>query len=226
MAATHFRSVLLGAVLVFSGTTVASAKDTTPGSKYEIKGNELEGCECTSVCPCIWSADATADQCRNLLGWEIIEGHYGSTKLDGLEFAASLIKSGKNIDKSMGSWEGVLYVPESATKEQQEAIQAVMKSEMGGAFAKLDVKQAPIKITGDSGNQELIVGSVGHLKLAARKDSHGKVMQIMNAPSPMALPVENCAIAEINTYNDAGTRWDFAGHNAFYGAFEMKSKSN
>jgi hypothetical protein len=217
-------AMLLGGMLV-ALTGLASAKGANSASKYEIKGNELEGCECTSVCPCIWSADATADQCRTLVGWEITEGHYGTTKLDGLEFAATLTKSGKNVEKSMGTMEGVLYVPDSATLDQQAAIEAVVKSEMGGMFSKLDVKKASIKITGDLGNQELTVGSMGHLKVTARKAPNGKVMQILNAPGVMALPVENCAIADVNTYNDAGTNWDFAGHNAFYGAFEMKSKS-
>ena len=55
-------------LVLLAGASLAIAKDTMSSTKYSIKGDELEGCECTSVCPCIFSADATADQCRGIVG--------------------------------------------------------------------------------------------------------------------------------------------------------------
>ena len=152
------------------------------------------------------------------------EGKYGNTNLSGVNFAAAITKSGKNMEKSMGTLEGVLFLPASATDDQRKAIEAILRGEMGAMFAKLEVKTVPIQITGMVGHQEMTVGTIGHLKVAALKGKDGKVPTIVNAPSPIALPVEYCATSEIDTYQDGATSWDFAGHNSFYGPFEMKSK--
>jgi hypothetical protein len=213
--------------ILLAGAGLAAAKDAAPAAtKYSVKGDQFEGCECTSVCPCIFSADATADQCRGLMGWTVKEGKYGTTNLAGLSFAAALTKSGKNLEKSMGSMEGVLFVPESATDAQRKAIEAIARAEVGAAFSKLDVKTVPIQVTGAPGSQELTVGTIAHLKVAALKGQNGQVPKIVDAPGALALPVEYCATSEIDTYNDGGITWDFAGHNSFYGPFEMKSKES
>lgn len=210
----------LGVIVVLSAaTTKPSAKKT-----YVLKGDYLEGCECNSVCPCIWSHDASNDQCRAIMVWKVTEGRYGSTNLKGLTFAGSLTKSGKNIEKTAGSWEGVLFVPEAATPAQREALAAIINAEWGSAFSALNIRTAPVEMKGTPGYEDVTIGSIGHLKITPLKNAKGQVPKIVNPPSPLALPVNYCAKADINTYDDGTSSWNFAGRNSFYGPFEMVSK--
>src|SRR2546425_589385 len=79
------------------------------------KGDQVEACECSSVCPCVFANDATFADCRGIMAYHIREGHYGSTDLGGINFALVLLKSGKNVPKTMGTWEGAIIVGSNAT---------------------------------------------------------------------------------------------------------------
>lgn len=210
------------ALAVLSLLCAGESQDKTP---YLMKGMQIEGCECDVYCPCIFSKDATGLDCRSISGWMIQEGNYGKTDLKGLVFAAALTKSGKNIEKAMGKWEGILYLPEKATEEQRKGIESILKEEVGGAFSKLEVKTADVRIACPTpDHHEVTIGKLGELKITGLKGANGQVPVIENAPSPVALPKTFCAKADVNAYNDGVTKWDFAGRNGFYGMFEMKSK--
>ncbi|MBI4564098.1 MAG: DUF1326 domain-containing protein [Planctomycetes bacterium] len=218
------KSVILVVGCVFAGMAAAAGWDTQEGPAYMIKGQQIEGCECDVYCPCIFQKDATADQCRALMAWKITEGKHGNTDLKGVVFAASVTKSGKNIEKAMGKWEGLIFVSDKSSEEQRKAIADILKREFGGAFAKLEVRTAPIEIMGGSEQYELKMGQIATMKISALKGKNGQVTVIENAPSPLALPKYYCARADVHTYNDGASKWDFAGRNAYYGGFEMKSK--
>lgn len=215
---------LLGAVLGCASSSGTAYGGGGQATGYLLSGDEFESCECDIYCPCIFSKDASFDQCRALIAWRVTEGSYGKTDLKGVVFAASLTKSGKNIEKTMGKWEGVIFVSDKSSEEQRKAIVEVLKKELGGAFAKIDVKTVPIEIKGSAGHYEVTVGKVATLKISPLKGSNGQVPVIENAPSPLALPKTYCAKADVHTYDDGAAKWDFAGRNAFYGAFAFKSK--
>lgn len=232
--ATHlpFAVVFSGALAALAmsagcASTTAYKPTNPPGPNptYLVRGEQLEGCECDIYCPCLFEGDATMDQCRGVMAWKVADGgHYGDTCLSGLTFAASITKSGKNLGKALGHWEGALFISDQATPQQREAVEAMLRKELGAAFSKLEVKSARIEIKGKPGAYELMIGQTSHLKLAALKGANGMVPVIENPPSPLALARTYCARAEVNTYDDGEAKWDFAGHNAYYGAFEMKSK--
>jgi len=217
------RIIALVSSIIVMGSTALAAGAAKSSPNYLIKGDYFEGCECSSICPCIWSADATEEQCRGLVTYQVREGHYGSTNLKGTLFAGSITKSGKNLEKTAGTWEGVIYLPESASKAQRDALEAIARKEIGQGFAKLEVRYVPVTVTGPVGHEELTISSVGHLKIAPVKGANGKVIKIENPPSPLANPISYVAKAEVNTYEDGGSKWDFAGRNSFYGPFVMKS---
>jgi hypothetical protein len=215
----------MAAVLALTLGCTSGAGAGSGGSTYAIKGVQIEGCECDTYCPCVFQKDATGMDCRGVIGWSIQEGRYRGTDLSGLVMAGVLTKSGKNVEKSMGKWEGILYLPEKASPEQRKALEAIMKDGMGGAFAKLEVKTAPVDIkcpTDD--HHEVTVGKVLALKITGLKGANGQVSVIENAPSPLVLPKLYCAKADVHTYDDGVSKWDFAGHNGYYGMFEMKSR--
>ena len=103
--------------------TMAKAK-----SPYVMKGDQVEGCECESVCPCVFAHDVSFADCRGIMAWHVAEGRYGATDLAGVNFAVFLLKSGKNVVKTMGKWEGMIYVSSNATPDQKAAQRKTLRA--------------------------------------------------------------------------------------------------
>jgi hypothetical protein len=202
----------------------SQSSPSAAGKGYHVRVHQFEGCECDSVCPCVFSKDTTRGDCRGLFVWTVREGRSGGVDLAGVKLAAALTKSGANMEKAMGQWTGIIYVGDKATEAQKNAIVDVMKAEMGPAFAKVEVKTAAIDIKHQDDSHEVTVGKVGSLKIKGIKGANGQVMILENPPSPIAPPKLWCATSEVNTYDDGMTKWDFKGRNAFYTDVELKSK--
>ena len=85
---------------------------------------------------------------------------------------------------------------------------AILKDQMGGAFAKLETKAAPVEMNCPTDeHHEQAVGKVSTLKITALKGANGKVPVIENAPSPIAPPKTSCAKADVNLYDDGTAKW-------------------
>jgi len=207
------------------GCATESSKPAAGGGKsYHVQVHQFEGCECDSICPCVFSKDTTHGDCRGLFVWSVTKGQAGGVDLSGVKLAAALTKSGANMEKAMGQWTGIIYVSDKATEAQKNGVVDVMKAEMGPAFAKVEVKTAAIEVKHEGDRNEVTVGKVGTLKIKGIKGANGQVMILENPPSPIAPPKLWCATSEVNTYDDGMTKWDFKGRNAFYTDLELKSK--
>ena len=55
-------------------------------TKWTIKGREFVNCNCSYGCPCQFNGLPTHGHCQAVGGFEMEQGHHGSTKLDGLKF--------------------------------------------------------------------------------------------------------------------------------------------
>jgi hypothetical protein len=197
-----------------------AAQEKTP---YSIKGEAIEACECAAVCPCIWTKDATFGECRGTVAFAISSGSFGKTDLKGIVFAMTVTKSGKNMVQGLGKWEGALYISDKASAEQKKAVEEFVKAKWGGVYAKLDVKSAAMETKIEADRRELTMGKISTIKIAALKNQDGTSPVIENPPFSL-YPKLHCAKAEVHTYDDGTSKWDFAGHNAFFGAFDYSSK--
>jgi hypothetical protein len=216
-------SLLALSAVSFVGCATQPSKPAD-GKGYALRVHQFEGCECDSICPCVFSKDTSHGDCRGIMVWSIADGHSGAVDLSGVQLAAALTKSGANMEKAMGQWSGIIYVSDKATDAQKTAVVDVMKAEMGPAFGKVEVKSASIEIARHEDHHEVVVGKVGVLKINGIKGADGQVMIIENPPSPIAPPKLWCAKSETNTYDDGTSKWDFKGRNAFYTDMELKSK--
>jgi len=216
---------IAGAGCATGGPSESSAPMAKAKAPYVLKGDQVEGCECASVCPCVFAHDVTFNDCRGTMGWHIKEGRYGGTDLSGINFALVLTKSGKNVPKTMGSWEGVIYVSSNATGEQKNAIVDVLATNWGKAFAKIDVRSEPIEFMRKEGDRyEVRIGKIAVLKSEPLKGAGGKAPVIKHATFSL-IPVLHCATADENTYDDGkGTKWDFKDRNSFYGPFDYRGE--
>ncbi len=209
------------ALVACGGARPSTAQDKPV--EYSLRGEELEACECDSVCPCIWTKDVSFTDCRSVLVWTIARGSYGSLDLSGTKFGLALTHSGKNIVGSMGKWEGTIYTDERASEEQKKAIVAICSAKWGKAFAKVDVRSAPIEFRIDGNKREATIGKAAVVKMTGLAGSDGKVPAIENPPFAI-IPKLYCAKADVHTFDDGATKWDFSGRNAFYGPYEYSGR--
>jgi hypothetical protein len=208
-----------------AGCATGGGHDPAPAmakakASYSLVGDQVEGCECMSVCPCVFAHDVTFADCRGTMAWHIASGRYGDQDLSGINFAIVLTKSGKNVPKTMGQWEGVIYVSSNASASQKAAIVDILSTNWGKAFSKVDVKSEPIEFHKEGERYTVKIGKVSTLKTAPIPGGGGKTPTIQHATFSL-IPVLHCATTTENTYDDgAGTKWDFKDRNSFFGAFD------
>lgn len=98
-------------------------------TRWHLVGDEVNGCNCDWGCPCQFNALPTHGYCQALIGFAVREGHYGSTRLDGVRFAVA------------ASWPGAIHqgggtmqfaFDESTTEAQREALSAIGSGRAGG----------------------------------------------------------------------------------------------
>ncbi len=94
--------------------------------EWEIKAREFANCNCDYGCPCQFNALPTHGNCQAVVGYEIDEGHFGETRLDGLRAAY------------VGKWPGAIHqgngemqviIDERADDSQREALRQILYGE-------------------------------------------------------------------------------------------------
>ena len=99
--------------------------------KWRIAGEEVGNCSCNWGCPCQFNAVPTNGHCESFVAWQIKDGFFGNTRLNGVRFAR------------VYSWPGPLWegngvrrtiVDEQATKEQRDALIALDSGQHGGTY--------------------------------------------------------------------------------------------
>jgi hypothetical protein len=106
-------------------------------ASWNIKGQYMETCNCTHVCPCITSnlsATPTEGECKAAIAMRIDTGQKDGVKLDGLKFLVLL-----HTPRAMheGDFTVGLIIDETASDAQVEAIGAIASGEAGGPMAAL-----------------------------------------------------------------------------------------
>lgn len=151
---------------------------TNGNTEWRIRGEEIGSCNCAWGCPCQFDANPTNGNCRALIGFEIREGHFGETKLDGVRWA-DLVSWPGPIHEGNGTIQVV--VDESASDEQREAVLALGSGEHGGAYFEIfasvlphvmDPLTAPIEIETDRERRvaSVKVGDIAEAKVEPIKN--------------------------------------------------------
>lgn len=204
---------------------------TASNITWRIEGDYFEGCNCDSICPCIFKDDPDEGYCNVTLAWHIQKGTYGDrTILDGLNVVALFHTPGNMLTGP--KWDVALYIDERATKEQNDALVAIYSGQAGGFFAVasnligriLGVKPASIEFGVDGKRRWLCIGDLLDLQIEGTSGADPNQESVIVNPAFSAVPGSNLVIAKSSkyTYNDHGMQWDSSGKNGFYCKFKYQ----
>lgn len=132
---------------------------------WHLNGTYVESCSCNTPCPCTVSLSlgADLDYCRALLAFDISDGDIDGVDVSGIG-VAMIAETPKVMTD--GGWKVGLYVSDSASDEQAEAMGRVFSGELGGPPAALGpligeflgVERAPMTFHDDGGTHAVKIG--------------------------------------------------------------------
>lgn len=198
---------------------------TTPAFADAITGEYVEARSAAVYAgACHYNSEFTTAGREAVLAWKVTKGAYNGVTLDGLRVMA-LVSGGDNLAVEGATRRSVLIVEESATKEQREALVALLKTKLGktlGAVAA--VKAAPIRFESDSAKVTVSAGKTATLNVSRYPCKHC-MMPATTWYAPVA-PTQDFSVAQgVETgYSDTtlGISWSQAStDNVFIGKFVM-----
>src|ERR671913_1217922 len=196
---------------------------------WKIEGDYFDGCNCKSICPCIFALDPTEGDCKGLAAWHIEKGHFtngtkndrNSTNTNNENANNNLINlANLNVIVSVHApghmltgpkWKIALYLDEKANNDQKDALTRIFTGQVGGDFFVemlsrtgeiMGIRSVPIEFN--------IEGKKRRIKIPAIAEMN---MEGLTGIDP------NIARATRHTYKDHGVEWDNSGRNAFYSRF-------
>jgi hypothetical protein len=210
---------------------------------WRLEGDYFDGCNCKSICPCIFALDPTEGDCKGLAAWHIEKGHFtnwtnsdrnsntsnNSINLDSLNVVISVRAPGNMLTGS--KWKIVLYLDEKANNDQKEALIKIFTGQVGGEFFAemlsrvgeiLGTRSVPIEFNIEGKKRRKIrIPSIAEMEIeglaGSNPDIEPKVVNPAFSNTPGIDPI--IARSTRHTYNDHGLEWDNSGKNAFYSRF-------
>ena len=145
---------------------------------WRISGEELASCNCAWGCPCQFNALPTPGRCEGLGGFQIREGYFGGTRLDGVRFARIFWWPGP-VHEGNGTRQTIIDV--EATPEQRAALIAMDSGEQGGAIFEIFAAVSPnllepvftaitLEIDRERRQGKLIISDIGESRLEPIKN--------------------------------------------------------
>jgi hypothetical protein len=123
--------------------------------EWRLIGEEVSPCNCEWCCPCQFEMAPTHGDCRGLMAYQVTEGHFGETNLDGVRFAEVFSLPGAPYQ---GDGTRQVVIDVETTPEQRAAIEQLMSGEHGGTYFEIfasilphshETLVAPVEIEAD-----------------------------------------------------------------------------
>ena len=194
---------------------------------WKLQGDYFEGCNCDSICPCLFFSDPDKGFCNVAVAWHVEKGHYDGTQLDRLNAVAVFVAPGNMF--SVPKWKAALYLDDSATEEQKEALSKIFSGQSGGFFAApanfigemLGIKSAPITFGMEGKRRWLHIPDYLNLEIEAIKGGDQNKDSVVTNPAFTVAPGYDPVISRStkHSYKDLGLEWDSSGKNGFYSKF-------
>ena len=194
---------------------------------WKLQGDYFEGCNCDSICPCIFLLDPDKGYCNAMVAWHIEKGHYAQTQLDGLNAVAVFVAPGNMFTGP--KMKAAFYLDQRADQEQVVALSKIFSGQSGGFFAAaanfigemLGIKSAPITFGMEGKRRWLHIPDYLKLEIEAIKGGDQNKDSVVTNPAFTVAPGYDPVISRStkHTYKDLGLEWDSSGKNGFYSKF-------
>jgi hypothetical protein len=130
---------------------------------YQFEGTLLEVCSCDVLCPCWIGEDPDQGTCDAVIAYHFDSGNIRGVDVSGLNLVAVAHIPGNILE---GNWREAVYLDDSASDEQADAILDAFTGKLGGPLADLAdlvgevvaVERAPITHEISDGAGTLKVG--------------------------------------------------------------------
>lgn len=139
---------------------------------WNLEGTYFESCSCETPCPCTVSLSLPADldYCRVVLFFNITSGDVDGVDVGGS--AAAMVVDAPKV-MSDGGWKVGLYISDSASDEQTEALGQVFSGQLGGPPAALGpllgeflgVEKAPFEVSEEGLMHSLRIGDAVDIEI-------------------------------------------------------------
>ena len=202
---------------------------TSAGTTYQLEGRLLEVCSCDVLCPCWVGRDPDGGTCDAAVAWHIDNGTVQGVDVSGLTIALSAHIPG-NILK--GNWQVLVYVDETATPEQQDALLAVFTGKLGGPVADtaaligevVGVERVPITFTVEGGKGTLAIGQTVRAEMAPFTGPTGEATTLHESVFS-TIPGSPAYVSSADHYRSQvpalGHDLNLQDHNAIQGTFRF-----
>jgi hypothetical protein len=210
---------------------------------WRLEGDYFDGCNCKSICPCIFALDPTEGDCKGLAAWHIEKGHFtnwtnsdmnSNTSNNSINLANLNIILAVHAPGHMFTgpkWKIALYLDERANNDQKDALTKIFTGQVGGEFFTemssrvgeiLGTKSVPIEFNIEGKKRRKIkIPSIAEMEIeglaGSNPDIEPKVVNPAFSNTPGIDPI--IARSTRHIYNDHGLEWDNSGKNAFYSRF-------
>lgn len=179
---------------------------------WSLEGTYFESCSCIVPCPCTASLNLPADldYCRVVLAFNLTSGDVDGVAVGGLG-AALVVDAPQRMAE--GGWKVGLYISDSASDEQTEALGKVFSGELGGPPAALGpllgeflgVEKAPMEFHEEGLSHSLKIGDSVDIEIedvVAFGSEDGKPVQFVNVfhPAGTTLTVSEAKRAKVNAF--------------------------
>jgi hypothetical protein len=204
---------------------------TIASPSWKLEGDYFEGCNCDSICPCIFKGDPDEGNCNLTTAWHIQNGNYDKINVDGLNVVGLFHTPGNMLTGP--KWKAALYIDERANKEQSDALTKIFSGRVGGFFAAvtnligemLGIKSVPIEFGIDGKRRWLRIKDSLQLEIEGLAGTDPNKEALVVNPAFYVVPGSDLVVARSSrySYNDHGMQWDNSGKNGFYCRFSYSA---
>lgn len=205
--------------LVSLSTYVAGSDVSAPS--WAVKGAWTDACCCKVPCPCLFGSGPTEGYCEGASLLEIASGHYGDVSLDGVSAVAAY---------SVGKW-AKIYVSDTASKEQVEALAAVLPKGVPflGLGPILKVEAVPLHVERFGNTVKYSVPETS-VEIVMLESANGKPIKIENLPAKgLPFPVfhDHTQYKSRSLVHDSSDRkFNWSGRNAYISTVDIAGNGN
>lgn len=203
----------------------------TDTPSWSIDAEYFENCNCDVVCPCEISAlgflQARPDQghCDVFLMFHINAGKFGEVQLDDLNVMLAARAPGPMIE---GNWTAAVYLDESASGEQQQALGAIFGGAAGGPMAglapligtNLGARLVPIEYRNEGRRRSARISNILDVTIEAVPSYKEDAVVIKQNANPLFEGSDWVQASGVSSsYRDYDFEWDNTGKCADYASF-------